>query len=606
MKKVIAAILLTAASSAYADDRAPADLTVHEIPTTNMTMRPKKADKAEPKKDTAAAGTTTTATPQPTPDASTSAHFNRLPTNLADLRERVQFRINAGFQLDNAPASGDTFRGGASLPPGFSESRQWLSGDVVVGAHDIVAPSLGGYFLSSFQFDTSDTLATRTALVVPGDASDERIVIKAGYAEYQADDKNNNHLWLRGGRQFRLDGGNMFAYFDGATIGYRTPQVQISAFAGQRVSLYLDPTVSATTGLFQPPECVTNGVAQEGTTCQINPGIVFGATAQLDLKKQLGKPAKIGIDYMGLAINTADGVFDAPVNTTAESETRSLIAAYGNFDINKKTHLDIKARFLDLANAQNNGNGTLDSGGFAFGDASARLRLSPNVRTTVVIDLEQRSDKDFAYDLAAAGQADVVDVSRRLGILTAPINTTRIGAHADWRKGNKEALVFGRINLPDSSDDVHFADQQGYEEIGAGLAGAPVPQSWVTGTYTFRHYDLDSVDMLEAAGTAFDDEKSAGLRDMHELAVDGWWRNRRSANGQLRIGAGVFYRVYDLQTPYIITDTEGRGGGRADVQYWLSRELHILAAAEVAQPSPTMMREIGTLTSVRIALEARW
>ena len=45
-------------------------------------------------------------------------------------------------------------------------------------------------------------------------------VIKAGYAEYGRDDVHKDRkLWLRGGRQFRLDGGAMFAYFDGVTVG---------------------------------------------------------------------------------------------------------------------------------------------------------------------------------------------------------------------------------------------------------------------------------------------------------------------------------------------------------------------------------------------------
>jgi hypothetical protein len=151
--------------------------------------------------------------------------------------------------------------------------------------------------------------------------------------------------------------------------------------------------------------------------------------------------------------------------------------------------------------------------------------------------------------------------------------------------------------------------------VGVGFAGAPIPSSWLTAQYTFRHYSLndDAAGGMDngivtgnVVGSQFDDLSGSGLRDMHELAVDGWWRNHTGAQGQLRLGAGLFYRIYDLETPYVLTDTEGRGGARLDATYWLSRELHVLASGEVAQPSPTTMREIGTIESVRLALEARW
>ncbi|MGH9887492.1 MAG: hypothetical protein ACREBE_18325, partial [bacterium] len=166
--------------------------------------------------------------------------FTPLPRSTRELAERVTFRLRAGVELDAAPASGDALRGGAALPPGFADSRPWIVGDAMVGARDLLLPSLGGYLLSSFQFDASDTLATRTALVTPGDAADQRIAIKAGYVEWGNDDRRPQKLWLRGGRQFRLDAGAMFAYFDGATAGYRDKGVELSGFVGRRVVLYVD------------------------------------------------------------------------------------------------------------------------------------------------------------------------------------------------------------------------------------------------------------------------------------------------------------------------------------------------------------------------------
>jgi hypothetical protein len=219
--------------------------------------------------------------------------FSPLPTSMRDLGERVTFRLRAGVELESAPATGDVLRGGAALPSGFADSRPWVVGDAMVGARGLVLPSLGGYLLSSFQFDASDALATRSALVAPGDATGQRIAIKAGYAEWGNDDKHPQSLWLRAGRQFRLDGGAMFAYFDGVTVGYRTPAANVSAFAGQRVVLYVNS----------------------------EPGVTFGATAAVDLQVLRGLPVKLALDYMGLAIQQPVASTGTPTGAMTASST---------------------------------------------------------------------------------------------------------------------------------------------------------------------------------------------------------------------------------------------------------------------------------------------
>ena len=161
----------------------------------------------------------------------------------------------------------------------------------------MLLPSLNSYFLGAYQFDTGDTLATRTATISPTDATGQNVAIKAGYAEYGTEDKDNNHFWLRAGRQTRSDGGAMFAYFDGATVGYRNDDVSASAFAGQRVALYIDtPT-----------------------------GVTFGGTASLDLKKWKNIPVKLGLDYEALTIAT--GTVDVPtIDTTVARHRRDVPA----------------------------------------------------------------------------------------------------------------------------------------------------------------------------------------------------------------------------------------------------------------------------------------
>jgi hypothetical protein len=617
---VVAALSLAPTAVADADpepqppatETAPApaaakDLRIDALPAKKtMAMRPKQAPKGDATPGTTAAGADAGGTTPGNTDTSTSAHFDRIPTTWADLRDRVIFRLNAGYEIDSAPSSGETLRGGAPLPPGFNNNRSWISGDAVVGIHDIVLPSLGGYFLTAYQL-SADTVsgassvqsASRSDLVVPGDADGQRAVIKAGYLDYQTDDKDGDHLWLRAGRQFRLDGGAMFAYYDGATVGFNSGNgLSLSAFAGQRVQLYLDPNTSPTTGETLPSQCVNQGVAQAGTNCIMNPGIMFGGTLGLDLKKMSGVPVKIGVDYEGLDIDTANGSGDTPINTNEVKQVRSLVAASANIDLSRNSHLDLRARFVDDG-----------STGFGFGRAGAHLRMALTKDLMLVADVDQRGPDDYAYDLAAASQVDVVDISRRLGVgLAPPIDSTLVGAQLDYRKGNKEALVFARANI--AEDTVHFVDQQGWEEVGVGLAGAPLPSTWITGQYSFRHYELNDaagINEVTTMGTiAFDDLSGSGLTDMHEFSLEGWWRSHRQGNGQLRIGGGFFYRIYDMVTPYEQTSNDGRAGGRLDLAYWITRDLHIIGNGELAQPSPTLMREIGTMSSGRIALELRF
>ena len=557
------AIALVAALVGIASADPPSgnpDLTIKHAPA-RLHMRPKHvAQTAVPDQPAPAA------TPAPPADAMTAASatatskFRPLPQSPRDFEERVILKVRAGIQLDGAPASGELLRGGAALPSGFSGSRPWIAGDAVVGFRDLFLPSLGAYLLSSFQFDAGDTLATRSALVVPGDAADQRIAIKAGYAEWGRDaraEAEGQHLWLRAGRQFRLDGGGMFAYFDGATVGYRQPAWDASVFAGQRVALYVDtPT-----------------------------GFTFGATGSLDLKKLKDLPLVLGLDYLGLAIDNGAGI-DVPSTTL-----RQMAAVTASSELGKQTHLDARLRVID--------NGT----GMGLGRVGGRIRHQLSKTLVVAADVEQRFASDVAYDLASPSSVDVVSVARQLGVgLAAPIDALAIGGRVDWRTDLVEILGFARANVPESTPQA--VEQQGYLEAGAALAHAPLPGMWATAQYTFRDYFLR--DASNQMGSAFADTAGSGLATMHELAADATYASSGAGITKWRFGAGVFYRIYDLVTPYVTTSHDGRGGGRGSIQYWLTRQLHAEVAGEVAQSSPTLARELGTLTSIRAAVEARW
>ncbi len=538
-------------------------------------------------KQTAATGEGDVSASAGEPEASASTAFRPIPKDLRDWQERVTLKVRAGVELDGAGASGDPLRGGASLPSGFAESRPWIVGDAIVGVRDILTPSLGAYFLSSFGFDASDSLATRTAFVRPYDAADSyAIAIKAGYVDWGREDKRpNQKVWLRGGRQFRLDGGSLFAYFDGLTTGYRDNGVELSGFVGQRVALYVDT-----------PK-----------------GIVFGGTASLDLKKLKNVPARIAVDYMGLAID-ALGLMGG-----TESQTRHLVNVLGSYDVNRQTKIDVRARLLD-AQRDDNGDGQPD--GFALGRIGARLRTERK-NLIVLADVEHRDGGDLAYDLAAPSAVDVVSVSRQLGVgIAAPVSATTLGVQVDYRRKDTELLVFARGERPDDVAEVTQVSQRGWIETGVALAGSPLGNRaggvYTTAQYKLRRYlDTASCDTRDApscmtgdrndgAGSQFGDSSTSGLEQMQEVSLDATLRSQGRGPRRWRFQLGGFYRVYDFSSPYADVTDEGRGGGRADLQFWWSNDLVFNAAAELAEPSPVLARELGLMSAVRGAVEVRW
>jgi hypothetical protein len=562
-------VALTAVALPMLAHAAP-DLQLHREPAS-LRMRPRGHKASTPAAERVAnSGAARTAAASGTDGAGASADvpvaltaFSPLPRSTRELAERVTFRLRAGVELESAPASGDALRGGAALPSGFAGSRPWIVGDAMVGARDLVLPSLGGYLLSSFQFDASDSAATRSALVAPVDASGQRIAIKAGYVEWGNDDRHPQKLWLRGGRQFRLDAGALFAYFDGVTAGYRTPGVELSGFAGQRVVLYVDS----------------------------EPGVTFGGTAAVDLQALRGTPVRLAVDYMGLAIRqpaTSGGA----ASDAFDTQLRQLISLSGSYEPSRKLRAELRARVVDG-----------DGGGLALGRVGGRVKLSPSDRVMVIADVEQRQGGDLAYDLAAPAAVDVVDVARKLGVgLAAPIDAVTVGGRLDLRSKDAELLVFSRAELPESTPTT--VDQQGWYEVGAALAGQAFAGAWLTAQYTGRQYLREKA--ANMAGASFDDTAGAGLDRLHELAVDATLRRQTRGGARWRVGAGGFYRIYDLVTPYRTANSDGRGGGRVELSWWFTQMFHAEVAAEVAQSSPVLAREIGMMSSVRGTLEARW
>ncbi|MBA2539071.1 MAG: hypothetical protein H0V17_05500 [Deltaproteobacteria bacterium] len=559
-----------------------ADLRIKRMPA-KLRMRPKAEKPEKNDKQVAAAGAGQDGGATAADDGGTSVGYKMFPTTTRDLRERVVFRLRAGVELDSAPASGETLRGGFPLADGFSDNRAWIMGDAVVGARGIITPALNAYFMSSFAFDATSGASSLAGTVMPYD--NEAIAIKAGYAEYGREDRKPDgqqpKFWLRAGRQFRLDGGNMFAYFDGATVGYREKDWNVTGFAGQRAALYVDT----------------------------QRGLLFGATAAYDAKK-----VRVWLDYMGLAISTTD--FDNDPTTGDEDgrdgEVRHLVGLKGAYKVNNKAKVEVHARMTGLPDSAGTAPGEVPTSKFALGRVGGRVRYDAG-KLMVIGDVIQRFKDDIAYDLAASTAADVVDVANKIGIMNAPTDATIFALQVDWQTPNRKTEIFG-VARAELSSDPTTVDQKSYVEIGAGLAGTPVGVRgagvYTTAQYTLRQFTDEGAgdgDMrIDGVGSAFDNSASSGIDRMHQLAGEAVLTTKSNAGKHWRFSAGAFFRVYDFKTPYRAVTNDARGGGRLDVQWWFSRDLHLNVNGELAQSSPTLSRDLGTLTSLRAALEARW
>lgn len=534
----IAALTLQASHISLASADKPLDLNIHYAPVRlNMRPRVRPATKVAVVAQPAPAAST-----EPPADVSSTIPASR------SLRERMTFRINAGVNLESATTSGTLLRGGSALDDSYASSRPWIVGGAMVGSKDVLLPSMNAYLLSSFQFDASRS--SNSGLPAPTDAEGEQLQIRAGYVEWGRDERTKglrNQLWLRGGRQFRQNGGATFAYFDGATVGWRTPTTQFTGFVGRRVALYVDTLH----------------------------GVTFGGSVQSDLKQSRGWPATVALDYQGLAI---------------DSELRSLISARSDIALGKKGTLFVRARLVGTG------------GDLTLGRIGGRVNYNVNRNLLIVADVENRAGGDLAYDLAAPSAVDVVDIARRLGVgLSAPVDALTVGARADYRVGVREYIGFVRAELP--RGEVLAADRVGFVEGGAAMATVLGTRTWANVQYLTRQRSLDGA--ANVAGSSFANTGGTGISSLHELALDAVWRGPAGKNGRKwRLSGGAFYRVYAGQTPYASFSNDGRGGARADAQFWLNQTTHLMFGGEFAQPSPTMSRELSSITSVRVGAEA--
>jgi hypothetical protein len=475
--------------------------------------------------------------------------YTAVPTSWRDVQERVIFKLNVGYGLDSGAASGGFGKNGIDPSQvtdaqgnAFTEQRQYLLGDAVLGSRGVLLPSLNTYFLSRFSFDTEGASAFAAMNNVYDSRDGRALLISAGYAEIEhyGDEGTALHkLFVRAGRQYRYGTARFITNFDGVTAGYDDDGYEVSGFVGQRVSLFFDDDREVLGGL---------GLKLRG-------------------KELANVPVDVAVDYLSVG---GDQQF-------VEANARGKVA---------QADLSLSVRGVDVGD------------GFGLGRAGVRARRAIGRRLYVVAEAERIFEGEVAYDFVSPVGGDVINVSDevRLGLEPRRDATRLTATVMAMLTRDIEAYGFARQNL--AADDSTSAFETSWTELGGAVRAALGPKTRVGGQYKLRARSLD--DGANDMGTDFFDTSGTGVTAFHELSGEARYSvGYRKATA----AAGAYVRIYDIQSPYAEVSTDARSGARFDVDYWLNKTSRVKAAGEIAQPSPTFANEIGTLMSVRLLLE---
>lgn len=578
------ALVVSLGSPALADDDTVIDLTVKHIPVEVTSLAIRSANAAASAISEPAASAPAVIGPSiiggASAEAEVSGDFSPLPTSMRDIEERVQFKVNVGYAVDGAGLSGDIGKGGFAPgditdPDGnqFTETRQALIGDAVIGTRGILLPTLNTYFLSRYQldFDGASQFASLNNVYDSGDGRD--ILVHAAYAEVDGlDSIGVKGAYLRGGRQFRYGGSMFVTRFDGITAGYNDPAIEATGFFGRRASVFFND----------------------------DPGLVGGGGIKLRLKELANVPLDLSADYL-FYDGGGDGELALNADFDGDGQNDVLNLAKNYFELGAKTWFG-NSRITAHVRLADKGErvefGELQEAGFALASIGVRLRQVITRKILLVADVEQRFEDDLSYDYINPSPVDVINVSQQLGIgIDPPEQSTRIGARINAMVTREvELWGFGRINI--SGDEKLSGFHRPWQEFGIAASARAARRVTVMGQYKLRLTTLD--DDANGVETLFDDTSGSGVNNFQELSAEA-----RYSMGykKVTVGVGGYFRVYSLQSPYTEVENDARAGGRAMLDYFFSKMTGVKLEGEVAQPSPTFSPEISTLVAFRAMME---
>ena len=481
------------------------------------------------------------------------------------LEEAMVFRFNIGYQLASSGTSGE--RGLSGLVPddlteangdAFRATRQYALGDLTLGTDGWLVPSMSTYFASRMHFGV-DGASSFTAFENPFDTRNARaLLVRAAYAEIDGiGDKRGqlSRIYLRAGRQFRYGSTRFIANFDGLTAAYDAPGFEVSGFVGQRVALFV--------------------AGQRG--------LVAGGGFKLRGKELLGKPIDMAVDYLFL-----DG------DNSGVGSARSYLEPLIRFGLGAG-ELSARARLADNGSIA----GASSDQGFGLARLAFDYRQPLGKKWLLAANLAHLTSRELAYDIVAPATVDIVQVSSQLGLgLDSPGNATRAGARLNAQLSRSlELYGFWNGNFAHEQPGVGF--NTSFQEFGTALYARVLGGLHLTGQYKFRAHQLD--DDANQPGSSFSDLSGSGVSSMHEMSGEARYRARPL---RTTLALSGYSRIYQLRSPYTDVTGDSRLGMRLSANARVSQRLRIDVSGEVAQPSPVLSPDLGTLTSVRALMEA--
>jgi len=454
----------------------------------------------------------------------------------------VHYRLNVGYGVDNARSTG--------IPaiPDFREVnrnllRSYAFGDLAFGAHGLPVASLDTYFAAAYYYDFTGADPNSPFTTVYDRANQggqQALLIRSAYAELDPSSQGGAPVFLRAGRQFRVGAG--IAHFDGISAGYDDSHVEATGFIGQRVALWIDER----TGL------VGGGALRARSVVGEHP--VEGALEVLTFD---------GDAYWTATVHSSGTRGQVYVTALLSGASVSDLIGHAQYFVTR--HLSL------LADAQQK-----------IADAPLYDWISGR---------EPGIDKRAAFPLPYFTIPEPQPYTQiRVSAALAPVSAL-------------EVLAFGSGHVVEGSRPVSdpWPGRTGFDatwiEAGGMVDWRPGQGLSVLAGYRYRMFDRPAI----TAEPRLDDPENAGELRSHELLIDG-----RYSLGQRRLTstAGLFMRIDDVQTPFMLLVNDRRIGLRFDVESWLVRRVRLKASYEIADPSRVLSPDVDTFQTVRVIAEA--
>ncbi len=557
-------LVLGGVGRAWGETVPPPDLTVRQMPSpipTSLGMRLQPAPPQPPATPPPAVGT------RPRGEALQQARREAIAPG-DRLEDKVIFRFNLGFGLDAGQrAQGVPPLVGGELGREYDVLRAYGFGDMVAGTRGLMMSSLSTYFAAEFRLDQNLPQAGTGTGAVPSvyakTDDNEEMLIRHGYAEVEGffERKWLKPLTLRAGRQFKYS--VTVSHFDGVTWSYETKPVTVSTWGGQRVSLYhLDTALNQSA-----PE-------------------IGGGNLRVDLFELKRFPLV--------------GTYDWLRFQDVDHSSYGLAFRWGPDLLIRGT-----LRTLD---------------GHAARETLAMWWRYSEV-TTVNVEIDNRSEDDWMYDLMAPRPVDRRGDPRSyldIGPVLPRLQLAVRGGTVLLR--NLDILLRGAAAIEHADDDPLGEPVDGpftpsYLEAGTALEVRLRRNLRLGASFTARRYRRSAAVLVEEAmedpGETIPDPlpevlgNQIGERSFYEsgLGVDYTAGARR-----FNASAELYSRAYNRQTQYEETVIEGNfdvhSGGRFAVEGWARSRLRMKAEYDVSLGALEMAPELRGVKMLRVLMEA--